>query len=52
MQNAGYQTYYSGKIFNGYSLKKYCDPECLEGWSKADIFRRPDHLLLLQHNFR
>ena len=41
MQHAGYQTYYAGKIFNGYGTKSYCDPVCLEGWTKADILVDP-----------
>lgn len=42
MQDAGYNTYYSGKLFNGYGAKTYCDPVCAEGWSKADILTEPD----------
>ena len=41
MQNAGYDTYYSGKIFNGYGEDTYCEPACLEGWTKADIALDP-----------
>ena len=41
MQQAGYVTYYSGKIFNGYGIKSYCDPVCLEGWTSADILVDP-----------
>ena len=35
MQQAGYLTYYSGKIFNGYGTRSYCDPVCLEGWTRV-----------------
>ena len=41
MQAAGYNTYYAGKIFNGYGVKTYCDPHCLQGWTKADILADP-----------
>lgn len=41
MQAAGYKTYYSGKIFNGYNIKNYCDPSCLSGFTKADILADP-----------
>ena len=41
MQQAGYNTYYSGKIFNGYGIQTYCNPVCLEGWTKADILVDP-----------
>lgn len=41
MQSAGYMTYYSGKIFNGYDEQNYCQPNCINGLSKADIFLDP-----------
>jgi N-acetylglucosamine-6-sulfatase len=41
VKNAGYKTYYSGKIFNAYGMKSYCDPVCVEGFTKADILVDP-----------
>ena len=41
LKSAGYDTYYSGKIFNGFGIKSYCDPVCVEGWTKADILVDP-----------
>lgn len=41
MQAAGYRTYYSGKIYNGYSGKNYKDPSPLEGLTRADILIEP-----------
>lgn len=41
MQAAGYSTYYSGKLFNGYSAENYCEPHCLEGLSSAHVLLDP-----------
>lgn len=41
MQEAGYNTYYSGKLFNGYGVDNYCEPECLHGWTTGDLLTDP-----------
>jgi arylsulfatase A-like enzyme len=54
VQQAGYRTYYSGKIFNGYGTRSYCDPVCLEGWARVRIcwvYYQLRHPLIILNNF-
>lgn len=36
MQQAGYETYYTGKLYNGFQEDNYCCPS-VSGWSRASI---------------
>lgn len=39
--DAGYNTYYAGKLYNGHSEGNYCDPKCAGGLTEADFLLEP-----------